>query len=357
MRLTKTVGQYLLGRGALQHLGRLLDEADESRGRRVVYLIDHFFADGTLAARLPVGPDDTVDYVDTTDEPTTEQVDEIAARLRAGPRPAAVVGIGGGCTMDIAKAVSNLLTNDGRAADYQGWDLVKSPGVFKIGVPTISGTGAEASRTCVMMNSAKNLKLGMNSDFTVFDRLVLDPDLTATVPRKQYFYTGMDAYIHCIESLAGRYRHPFADALSRQALTICRDVFLADDMQADDKREQLMVASFLGGSAIGNSFVGLVHPFSAGLSMVFHTHHCVGNCIALDALEEFYPREVDEFRRMMDAQKIELPRGLCRNLTAAQARALYDATVIHEKPLANALGDDFKSVLTFDKVAEIFARM
>jgi 3-deoxy-alpha-D-manno-octulosonate 8-oxidase len=357
MRLTKTVGQYLLGQGALGEIGRLLDEADGSRERRVVYLIDHFFADGALAARLPIGAADVVRYIDTTDEPTTEQVDAIAASLRNGAPPSAVVGIGGGCTMDIAKALSNLLTNPGHAADYQGWDLVKAPGVFKIGVPTISGTGAEASRTCVMMNQAKNLKLGMNSDYTVFDRLVLDPQLTATVPRKQYFYTGMDSYIHCIESLAGRYRNSFADALSRQALAICRDVFLADDMQADDKREQLMVASFLGGSAIGNSYVGLVHPFSAGLSMVFHTHHCVGNCIALDALEEFYPREVDEFRRMMAAQKITLPRGLCRDLTEAQSQALYDATVIHAKPLANALGDDFKSILTRDKVAAIFARM
>jgi 3-deoxy-alpha-D-manno-octulosonate 8-oxidase len=357
LRLTKTVGQYLLGRGALAHLGQLLDGLDAADGRRVVYLIDHFFADGTLAARLPAAAAEAVEYVDTTDEPTTEQVDTIAAQLRAAPLPSAIVGIGGGCIMDIAKAVSNLLTNAGCAADYQGWDLVKAPGVFKIGVPTISGTGAEASRTCVMMNQAKNLKLGMNSDYTVFDRLVLDPELTATVPRDQYFFTGMDSYIHCIESLAGRFRHSFADALSRQALAICRDVFLSADMQADDAREQLMVASFLGGSAIGNSYVGLVHPFSAGLSMVFHTHHCIGNCIALDALDEFYPREVDEFRGMMQVQKIMLPRGLCRNLTEAQSRALYDATVIHAKPLANALGDDFKSVLTRDKVAEIFARM
>ncbi|HLH89457.1 MAG TPA: iron-containing alcohol dehydrogenase family protein [Xanthobacteraceae bacterium] len=357
MRLTKTVGQYLLGRGALQQIGQLLDEADSTPNRRIVFLVDYFFADGRLANRLPVGPADVVRYIDTTDEPTTEQVDAIAGELRRGVRPSAVVGIGGGCTMDIAKAVSNLLSNPGQAADYQGWDLVKAPGVFKIGVPTISGTGAEASRTCVMMNQAKNLKLGMNSDYTVFDRLVLDPELTASVPRAQYFYTGMDSYIHCIESLAGGYRHAFADALSRQALAICREVFLSDDMQADDAREQLMVASFLGGSAIGNSYVGLVHPFSAGLSMVFHTHHCIGNCIALDALGEFYPREVEEFRRMMQQQKIELPRGLCRDLTDAQEQALYDATVIHAKPLANALGDDFKSVLTRDKVAEIFARM
>lgn len=357
MRLTKTVGQYLLGRGVLGQIGDLLEAADPSRKRRAVYLIDHFFADGALAARLPIGAADVVQYVNTTDEPTTEQVDEIAGRLRNGVLPAAIVGVGGGSAMDIAKATSNLLTNAGRAADYQGWDLVKAPGVFKIGVPTISGTGAEASRTCVMMNQEKNLKLGMNSDHTVFDRLVLDPELTRTVPRAQYFFTGMDTYIHCIESLAGRYRHSLADAFSHQALAMCRGIFLDHDMQSDDNRERIMVASFLGGSAIGNSYVGLVHPFSAGLSMVFHTHHCVGNCIALNALDEFYPREVEEFRRMLAAQKIDLPRGLCGDLSEAKARALYEATIIHDKPLANALGDDFKSILTFDKVAAIFERM
>ena len=249
------------------------------------------------------------------------------------------------------------MTNGGSAADYQGWDLVKRPGVFKVGVPTISGTGAEASRTCVMINQAKNLKLGMNSDYTVFDRLILDPELTASVPRSQYFFTGMDTYIHCIESLAGRYRHALADAFSHQALAMCREIFFSVDMQSADNRQKLMIASFLGGSAIGNSLVGLVHPFSAGLSMVLHTHHCLGNCIVLNAMDEFYPREVEEFRRMLEAQKVELPRGLCRGLTDELYEALCAATIIHTKPLANALGDDFRSVLTFEKIIEIFQRM
>jgi 3-deoxy-alpha-D-manno-octulosonate 8-oxidase len=209
----------------------------------------------------------------------------------------------------------------------------------------------------VMMNPKKNLKLGMNSDHTVFDRLVLDPELTATVPQDQYFYTGMDTYIHCIESLAGRFRHAFADACSDQALRLCREVFLSADMQSAPNRERLMVGSFLGGSAIGNSYVGLVHPFSAGLSMVFHTHHCVGNCIVMNVMDEYYPRETQEFRRMMDMQKISLPRGLGANLNERQYRALYDATIIHSKPLANALGDDFRDILTFDKVVELFQRM
>jgi 3-deoxy-alpha-D-manno-octulosonate 8-oxidase len=167
----------------------------------------------------------------------------------------------------------------------------------------------------------------------------------------------MDTYIHCVESLAGRYRHSFADACSDQAMRLCRDVFLEGDMVSPENREKLMVASFLGGTAIGNSYVGLVHPFSAGLSMVFHTHHCVGNCIVMNAMEEFYPRDVEEFRRMAQQQGVKVPSGLCRNLTDAQYRALYDATVIHSKPLANALGDNFKDVLTFDKVVEIFRLM
>jgi len=355
--MTKTVGEYLLGAGAVGHLGRVLAGHADSPGDRVLYLVDHFFEDKIRALPLPVKAADMLLYVDTTDEPTTESVDALVATVRAGQPVKAVVGVGGGSTLDTAKAVSNLLTNGGVAADYQGWDLVRVPGVFKVGVPTVSGTGAEASRTCVMMNHGKKLKLGMNSDYTVFDRLVLDPELTASVPANQFFFTGMDTYIHCIESLGGRYRHAFADACSEQALRLCRQVFSGTDMRSAENREKLMVASFLGGSAIGNSYVGVVHPFSAGLSMVLHTHHCVANCIVMNVMDEFYPRETEEFRRMADANGIRIPRGLCRGLSDEQYRALYDATIIHVKPLANALGEGFRDVLSLNKAAEVFQRM
>ena len=110
-----------------------------------------------------------------------------------------IIGIGGGTLLDMAKAVSIMLTNEGEAKDYQGWDLVKSPGIFKIGVPTLSGTGAETSRTCVLTNYDTGVKLGMNSHHSVFDVLVLDPNLSQTVPKDQFFYTAMDTYIHCVE--------------------------------------------------------------------------------------------------------------------------------------------------------------
>ncbi|TML13963.1 MAG: iron-containing alcohol dehydrogenase [Actinobacteria bacterium] len=355
--MTKTVGEYLLGAGALTHLERVLAGRADQRQDRVVYLIDHFFADPGRQLPLPVKAADTVLYVDTTDEPTTGGIDALVASVRHGAPVKAVVGIGGGSTLDTAKAVSNLLTNAGAAADYQGWDLVGSPGVFKVGVPTLSGTGAEASRTCVMMNHEKKLKLGMNSDHTVFDRLVLDPGLTASVPPDQYFFTGMDTYIHCVESLGGRYRHAFADACSEQALRLCRQVFLGANMRSTENREKLMIASFFGGSAIGNSYVGVVHPFSAGLSMVLHTHHCVANCIVMTVMDEFYQRETDEFRRMVDANGIRIPRGVCESLSDEQYRALYDATMVHVKPLANALGDQFRDILSPDRVLATFRRM
>ena len=91
--------------------------------------------------------------------------------------------------------------------------------------------------------------------------------------------------------------------------------------------------------------------------MVFHTHHCIGNCIVMNVMEEFYPTETEEFHRMMDAQGITLPVDMCKDLSAEQRQGLHDATVIHEKPLMNALGDDFCNVLTPEKVVSIFARM
>ena len=360
--MVRNVGGFTIGRGSLQRLPAFVDARRDVVGgeARAVYLVDSFFADRhDLMTRLGARTTDIVRFVDATDEPTTDGIDVITNEIRGqlSDMPATIVGFGGGTTMDTAKAVANLLTNGGKAADYQGWDLVKLPGVHKIAVPTISGTGSEATRTCVMTNTASGLKLGMNSDFTVFDQMVLDPDLTATVPRDQYFYTGMDAYIHCIEALAGSYRNAVGDAYSRETVNLCRQVFLADDMMSVEAREQLMVASYLGGCAIATSYVGVVHPFSAGLSVVLGLHHCIANCIALNALGEFYPVEHAEFQTMMEKQKVTLPTGVCADLSDEQYQRLVASTVVHAKPLTNALGVDFRSILTDERVIEIFKRM
>lgn len=359
MKLTKNISSYYFGSGAVSAIAEIKNVKNPGDGRGAVFFMDHYFRGRELAAGLPLDKSDELIFIDSTNEPKTDDIDNIRDTLvsKGKDDPYIIIAIGGGATLDVGKAVSNLLTNGGHAADYQGWDLVKVPGIHKVGVPTLSGTGAEASRTCVMTNSVTHLKLGMNSDFTIYDQLVLDPDLSATVPRNQYFYTGMDTCVHCIESLNGRFRHPVGDAFSQQALELCRQVFLSDDMMSDENREKIMVASYLGGSAIASSFVGVVHPFSAGLSVALGVHHGIGNCIAMVALEEFYPREVEEFLKMAEKQKVEIPSGLCAGLPDDKMEELYKSTIIHEKPLSNALGDEFKKILTPDKVKEIFMKM
>ncbi len=360
IRNARNVARYMFSRGVVAELPSLVDARRTKRGY-AVFLIDHYFRhDHARPWSAAIRDRDEVIYVDTSDEPKTSDIDRLRDALferRDGQLPDVVTGIGGGATLDTAKALSNLLGNGGRAEQYQGWDLLTLPGVFKIGVPTLSGTGAESTRTCVLTNPANGLKLGMNSDFTVFDQLVLDPDLTETVPREQYFYTGMDAYVHCIESLAGTYRNAIGDAFSAQTLVLCRDVFLSPEMKTAQNRERLMVASYLGGCAIANSYVGVVHPFSAGLSVVLGLHHGIGNCIALQALAEFYPEQADEFGRMAECQGVEIPSGVCAGLDDDQFEALYQATIVHEKPLTNALGEDFLAVLTRERVRELFERM
>lgn len=357
----KNVPRYVFGPGSRNALSSLVDARRDSNGRnRAVYLVDRFFeGNPDFVASLGVKTEDIVRYVDVAEEPTTEAVDALVDDLRAAgvEEPAVIVGIGGGTTLDTAKAVANLFTNPGRAENYQGWDLVKSPGVYKIGVPTISGTGAESSRTCVMTNHRTGLKLGMNSDYTIYDQLVLDPDLTATVDRNQFFYTGMDAYIHCVESLAGRYRNPIGDSFSRSVLELCRRVFLGGDMMSQAGRENLMVASYLGGCALATSFVGLVHPLSAGLSVVLGLHHGVANCITLNALEEFYPEAHAEFRAMVKEQNVSIPERVCEALPDEQVNAMCDAASLHEKPLTNALGPDYKKVLTRERMLGLYRRM
>ena len=357
----RNVASYSFGPGTLSSLHGHVEPLRKDANSYVVCYIDCYFqSSSSLLDGLTLNHGDLCRFVDSSHEPTTSLVDEYVQSIRSAKNeipPVAIIGIGGGVTMDIAKAVSNLLTNPGRASDYQGWDLVKFPGIYKIGIPTISGTGCEATRTCVMTNMDTGLKLGMNSDFTVFDRIILDPDLSVTVPTDQYFYTGMDAYIHCIESMNGSYRNAIGDAFSQQALALCRGIFMSDDMQSDDNRASLMAASYLGGCAIASSYVGVIHPFSAGLSVVLGTHHCIANCIVMMAMKGFYPQAYQEFIEMLEKQEIRLPSGIASNLSDAQYEALYNSTIIHEKPLTNALGDDFSKILTKDRVIRMFQDM
>ena len=356
----RNVSRYRIGEGAILDLPWLINQFREKEDKPALFCVDNFFYDKqSILKNIGGTSEDQYIFVPTDEEPSTDYIDEIVSDLRKNnlSYPSIVIGMGGGTAMDVSKAVSNLLTNGGKAADYQGWDLLKKPGIYKVAIPTLSGTGSEATRTCVMINKNSGLKLGMNSDFTVFDQIIMDPNLTKTVPRDQYFYTGMDAYIHCIESLNGNFRNAIGDAYSSQTIALCREVFGSEVMMSDSNRSKMMVASYLGGCAIATSYVGVVHPFSAGLSVVLGIHHCLANCIVMRAMKDFYKPEFNEFWEMVDKQGINIPKNICKNLSDQEYNKLYESTIIHEKPLTNALGSNFKNILTKDRVISIFKEM
>ena len=122
-------------------------------------------------------------------------------------------------------------------------------------------------------------------------------------------------------------------------------------------RSKLMIASYLGGCAIASSLVGIVHPLSAGLSVVLGVHHCEANCLVLNQLDEFYPEEVKLFKKMLTKQNIKLRKNLTRGLTYEHFKMLYSSSIIHEKPLMNALGKNYKEVLSYSKVRKIFEKI
>jgi len=247
----KMVDYVIYGRGCFNQLGEIIDPRRKN-GAPMIFLVDHFFEGKPLAGRLPLQGKDKVIFADVTYEPKTSYVDKIANQLKKEfGSVSGIIGIGGGSVMDLAKATSLMMTNTGSSADYQGWDLVKVPGVYKVGIPTLSGTGAEVSRTTVLTGPTR--KLGMNSDFTPFDQIVLDPELTAGAPVNQRFYTGMDCYIHCIESLQGTYLNEFSKSYGEKALELCQKVFVHKDGWDEENDDLLMMASYAGGMSIAYS--------------------------------------------------------------------------------------------------------
>ena len=257
--------------------------------------------------------------------------------------------------MDLAKAVSLMMNNPGSSADYQGWDLVKHPGVYKAGIPTLSGTGAEVSRTTVLTGPTR--KLGMNSDFTPFNQIILDPELTANAPANQRFYTGMDCYIHCIESLTGTFLNEFSKSYGEKALDLCRYIFLHKDTWDEECDDKLMMASYAGGMSIAYSQVGVAHAVSYGLSYLLGTKHGIGNCIVMNHIEEFYPEGVAEFKRMVEKNSIHIPQGICKDLSEDQFDTMINVS-LGMKPLwENALGKDWEKKMTREKLRELYGKL
>ncbi len=352
----KLTGYVVYGNGCFDQLGEIIAPKRKPNAP-MIFFVDEYFRDKpALLNRLPVQGNDKTVFIDISHEPKTSYVDRLRDELKAEfGEVSGIIGIGGGSVMDMAKAVALMMTNPGSSVDYQGWDLIKYPAVYKVGVPTISGTGAEVSRTCVLTGPTR--KLGMNSDYTVFDQIVLDPSLTKTVPVNQRFYTAMDCFIHCVESLTGTYLNAFSRAYGEKAQALCEEIFLEKETWDDDADEKLMMASYAGGMSIAYSQVGVAHAVSYGLSYLLGTRHGIGNCIVFDKLEEYYPEGVAKFKEMVKKHNIDIPQHITKGLTDEQFDKMINVSLGMAPLWENALGKDWKEKIDAKKLRALYERL
>lgn len=354
----KNIDKVVFGRGSFSMLEQILEDKRNENDRFFLYVVDNYFNGQPLAARLPLQPNDIVRFIDVDPhEPTTEQIDNLRDEvLNTYGLPAGVIGIGGGSIMDIAKAVSLMFTNEGSSSLYQGLNLIKKPGIYHLGIPTISGTGAEVSMTAVLTGPTK--KLGLKCDWTVFNQVILDAELTETVPVDKWLYTGMDTYIHCIESEQGTLNNAYSHAYAEQALKLCREIYLGPNAgQNPENDDKLMVASMMGGLSLTYSEVGICHALSYGLSKILGERHCYANCLAFQHLEDYYGEGVRELKQMLTRHNVTLPTGLSAHWTDEQITAMAHVAYNLPHMWNHAIGTDWKEKITIETIEALYRRM
>ncbi len=351
------VPKVVFGEGCFEQMPSIL--ADERKENApFIFLVDDVFENNLeFLDRISLRFNDKLLFISTEEEPKTSQVDELVKSIKNEftHNPSGIIGIGGGTVLDLAKAVAIMLTNKGSAADYQGWDLVKEKAIYHVGIPTISGTGAEVSRTTVLTGPER--KLGINSDFTPFSQVILDPELTKGVSKNQWFYTGMDCFIHCVESLNGTFLNAFSQSYGEKAYDLCMEIFLKDSISEEESRGKLMMASWHGGMSIAYSQVGVAHAMSYGLGYVLGAKHGIGNCIVFQYLDEFYPKDVAVFKQMVQKHQIEIPQGVCKHLSEEQMDIMINVALGMVPLWENALGEDWKKIITREKLRDLYLKM
>jgi alcohol dehydrogenase len=201
---------------------------------------------------------------------------------------AGLVAVGGGSSIDSAKAIGILATNPGTLLDYVGADKVINPLPPLLVLPTTVGSGSEVTRFAVITDRTQRKKQVITSSFVSPNYAFLDPDVVDLLPSHLIASTGMDTLTHAIESVISNYASPFSDALALEAIRLVR-MYLALASRSTDKtaRARMLYASTMAGMAFNNARTGLVHGMSHPLSSYYGVPHGLANAILLPYVLEF----------------------------------------------------------------------
>jgi len=222
-------------------------------------------------------------------EPDYDYVDAIAAKVRALSAIDSIIAIGGGSCLDVAKAVAALRTNPGRALDYRGFDKVTLPGVPTICIPSTAGTGSEVTINASFTDLQEKKKLGINGCNLHATHAILDAEWTMSCPKSVAVSSGMDALVHSLESYMCNNASPVTRVFSVQAFARLYNALpcLVDDAADKEKRQELLLGSYLAAIGLFNSGSGIAGALSYPLGVYYGVPHGIGGGVFIASVLEY----------------------------------------------------------------------
>lgn len=201
--------------------------------------------------------------------------------VAAGQGIDSIIGLGGGSSLDCAKAINFLLTNGGEMRDYQGHGKAKQPLLPMIGIPTTAGTGSEAQTYALISDAKTQMKMACGNPDAAFRIALLDPALTISQPQAITAISGFDAIAHAVETYVSVNRSPLSEVFSREAWKLLEanyETVLAQPHNLE-ARGAMQLGAYYAGVAIENSMLGAAHACANPLTARYGTAH--GAAIAM----------------------------------------------------------------------------
>lgn len=278
-----------VGAGASAELAGVLDTLDLSRPLLVTdpFIAEQPFFPQILARLRTAGLSPGV-FAKTVSDPTTEVVEEGVRALHEGDFDS-VVGVGGGNSIDTAKAMALLGTHGGRMSDYKAPVVTDAPSLAVVAVPTTAGSGSESTRYSVITDVSTDEKMLCAGLAMLPQAALVDFELTLGMPARSTADTGMDALTHAIEAYVSAKANPVSDGLAREAMRALFTHLPTVHADPSDRaaREAVMMGATQAGMAFANSGVALVHGMSRPIGAHFKVARGPANAMLLPTVTEF----------------------------------------------------------------------
>ena len=246
-------------------------------------------------------------FFDVAPDPTLACALEGVAQLRAF-EPDTIIAIGGGSSMDTAKAIG-IIINNPEFADVRSLEGVadtKNPAVPIIAVPTTAGTAAEVTINYVITDAEKNRKMVCVDPHDIPVVAVVDPDMMSSMPKGLTAATGMDALTHAIEGYITAGAWELSDMFHLKAIEIIAKSLRGAVDNTPEGREGMALGQYIAGMGFSNVGLGIVHSMAHPLGALYDTPHGVANAIILPTGMEYNaPATGEKYRDIAKAMGVE----------------------------------------------------